>query len=170
MAAIAAGMPVPHFPAFVGFLPPGFAAGSTACQPCRAGWRLVPVGGERRPERPDRRVVRDGALWPRGGQGECRVSAQVLRECRPTRGCSRPLRSARGCGCALPQAARPPWGCGLSRAPLGQPDECPQTLVVVMWARGANAGNPAFDFLNDPEEGIYSIRDGKPFLVGVRRW
>lgn len=27
----------------------------------------------------------------------------------------------------------------------------------------AAARNPAFDFLNDPEEDIYSLADGKPF-------
>ena len=30
------------------------------------------------------------------------------------------------------------------------------------WLRAA-ACNPAFDFLNDPEEDIYSLEDGKPF-------
>lgn len=30
------------------------------------------------------------------------------------------------------------------------------------WLRAA-ARNPAFDFLNDPEEDIYSLADGKPF-------
>jgi hypothetical protein len=30
------------------------------------------------------------------------------------------------------------------------------------WLLGA-ARNPAFDFLNDPAENIYSISDGKPF-------
>jgi hypothetical protein len=30
------------------------------------------------------------------------------------------------------------------------------------WLRGA-ARNPVFDFLNDPEEDIYSLADGKPF-------
>ncbi|MBC8485476.1 MAG: hypothetical protein H8D45_05490 [Bacteroidetes bacterium] len=27
----------------------------------------------------------------------------------------------------------------------------------------AISGNPAFDFLNEPEEDIYSTKDGKPF-------
>jgi hypothetical protein len=30
------------------------------------------------------------------------------------------------------------------------------------WLRAA-AHNPAFDFLNDPEEDIYSLADGEPF-------
>lgn len=30
------------------------------------------------------------------------------------------------------------------------------------WLKAA-ARNPAFDFLNDPEEDIYSLEDGKPF-------
>ena len=30
------------------------------------------------------------------------------------------------------------------------------------WIRAA-ARNPAFDFLNDPEEDIYSMADGTPF-------
>jgi hypothetical protein len=30
------------------------------------------------------------------------------------------------------------------------------------WLRGA-ASNPAFDFLKDPEEDLYSLEDGKPF-------
>ncbi|MBI3734615.1 MAG: hypothetical protein HY259_14350 [Chloroflexi bacterium] len=30
------------------------------------------------------------------------------------------------------------------------------------WLHGAMT-NPAFDFLNDPEEDIYSLADGKPF-------
>lgn len=30
------------------------------------------------------------------------------------------------------------------------------------WARAASK-SPAFDFLNDPEEDIYTIKDGKPF-------
>lgn len=30
------------------------------------------------------------------------------------------------------------------------------------WLQAA-AHNPAFDFLNDPEEDIYSLADGKPF-------
>ncbi len=30
------------------------------------------------------------------------------------------------------------------------------------WLRAA-ASNPAFDFLKDPEEDIYTITDGKPF-------
>jgi len=34
------------------------------------------------------------------------------------------------------------------------------------WLRAA-AGNPAFDFLSDPEEDIYSLRDGKPFYDEV---
>lgn len=33
------------------------------------------------------------------------------------------------------------------------------------WLRAA-ARNPAFDFLNDPEEDIYSLADGKPFHAG----
>ena len=34
------------------------------------------------------------------------------------------------------------------------------------WLRAA-AGNPVFDFLSDPEEDIYSLRDGKPFYDEV---
>ncbi len=30
------------------------------------------------------------------------------------------------------------------------------------WLKAA-ASNPAFDFLNDPEEDIYTLADGKPF-------
>lgn len=30
------------------------------------------------------------------------------------------------------------------------------------WLKAA-AGNPAFDFLNDPAEDIYSLNDGRPF-------
>ncbi len=30
------------------------------------------------------------------------------------------------------------------------------------WLRGANA-NPAFDFLKEPEEDIYTAEDGRPF-------
>jgi hypothetical protein len=30
------------------------------------------------------------------------------------------------------------------------------------WLRAA-ARNPAFDFLNDPEEDVYSLADGEPF-------
>jgi PHD/YefM family antitoxin component YafN of YafNO toxin-antitoxin module len=30
------------------------------------------------------------------------------------------------------------------------------------WLKAA-ANNPAFDFLNDPEEDIYTLADGKPF-------
>ena len=30
------------------------------------------------------------------------------------------------------------------------------------WLQGATA-NPAFDFLKDPEEDIYTLADGKPF-------
>lgn len=30
------------------------------------------------------------------------------------------------------------------------------------WLRGA-ATNPAFEFLKDPEEDIYTLQDGKPF-------
>jgi len=30
------------------------------------------------------------------------------------------------------------------------------------WSQAA-ASNPAFDFLKDPEEDIYSLTDGKPF-------
>jgi hypothetical protein len=30
------------------------------------------------------------------------------------------------------------------------------------WLRAA-AANPAFDFLNDPEEDIYTLADGEPF-------
>jgi hypothetical protein len=32
------------------------------------------------------------------------------------------------------------------------------------WLRGA-ARNPAFEFLNDPEEDIYTLADGRPFHV-----
>ena len=30
-----------------------------------------------------------------------------------------------------------------------------------MWLQ-ANATNPAFDFLNEPEENVYTLNDGKP--------
>ena len=32
-----------------------------------------------------------------------------------------------------------------------------------LWLRGLSS-NPAFDFLNEPEENIYTPADGKPFL------
>lgn len=32
-----------------------------------------------------------------------------------------------------------------------------------LWLKAA-AANPAFDFLNDPEEDIYTLADGKPLL------
>lgn len=31
-----------------------------------------------------------------------------------------------------------------------------------LWLRGLSS-NPAFDFLNEPEENIYTLADGKPF-------
>lgn len=35
------------------------------------------------------------------------------------------------------------------------------TIEERSWLKGVSA-NPAFDFLNNEEEGIYSINDGKP--------
>jgi hypothetical protein len=35
------------------------------------------------------------------------------------------------------------------------------------WLR-ATASNPAFDFLNDPEQDIYTREDGKPFIPDAR--
>jgi len=32
------------------------------------------------------------------------------------------------------------------------------------WLRAASV-NPAFDFLNDLEENVYTVADGKPFCV-----
>jgi hypothetical protein len=40
------------------------------------------------------------------------------------------------------------------------PDE--EDIDETEWLRAA-AANPAFDFLKDPSEDIYSIQDGKPF-------
>ena len=40
------------------------------------------------------------------------------------------------------------------------PDE--EDIDEAEWLRAA-AANPAFDFLKDPAEDIYSIQDGKPF-------
>lgn len=38
----------------------------------------------------------------------------------------------------------------------------PDDISEAEWARAA-ATNPAFAFLNDPEEDVYSPTDGKPF-------
>ena len=38
-------------------------------------------------------------------------------------------------------------------------------ISAVEWVHSA-AHNPAFDFLKDPKEDIYSLRDGKPWVYG----
>lgn len=42
------------------------------------------------------------------------------------------------------------------------PTEADNEASEQEWLRAA-AGNPAFDFLRDPEEDIYTLADGKPF-------
>lgn len=43
----------------------------------------------------------------------------------------------------------------------------PLTEIVGEWDKRdwlkASLNNPAFEYLNDPEEDIYTIKDGKPF-------
>jgi len=46
------------------------------------------------------------------------------------------------------------------RAEQGDMDEA-------AWLRAA-ARNPAFNFLNDPQEDIYTLSDGRPFHPGTR--
>lgn len=41
-------------------------------------------------------------------------------------------------------------------------DEMPDDLDEAEWLRAA-ATNPAFDFLREPEEDLYTPADGKPF-------
>jgi len=36
----------------------------------------------------------------------------------------------------------------------------------MQWLRAA-AANPAFDFLKDPEEDIYTLADGRPYAFGT---
>jgi hypothetical protein len=38
----------------------------------------------------------------------------------------------------------------------------PDDITEAEWLRAATV-NPAFDFLNDPAEDVYSLADGKPF-------
>lgn len=53
----------------------------------------------------------------------------------------------------------PPLG---SRAELEHEYRCKTTVLAAQWLQAASK-NEAFDFLNDPDEDIYSLRDGKPF-------
>ncbi|MBI5471989.1 MAG: hypothetical protein HY961_06550 [Ignavibacteriae bacterium] len=46
------------------------------------------------------------------------------------------------------------------RAIILVPDQ--EEIDEMEWARAASK-SPAFEFLNDPEEDIYSMNDGKPF-------
>ncbi len=41
-------------------------------------------------------------------------------------------------------------------------NENEETTEEQLWLRSVS-NNPAFDFLKDPEEDIYSLNDGKPF-------
>ncbi len=42
---------------------------------------------------------------------------------------------------------------------------CLKKLTEMEWLQAA-AVNPAFDFLNEPEEDIYTLADGRPFDDG----
>ena len=42
------------------------------------------------------------------------------------------------------------------------PDDDPSDIPERAWIAAA-ARNPAFDFLNDPREDVYSARDGRPY-------
>lgn len=46
-----------------------------------------------------------------------------------------------------------------------QEDEKEADIDEVEWLRAA-AVNPAFDFLKEPEEDIYTLADGRPFDGG----